>query len=107
MSPKVDGMALDVIQFGRGPEGISVPTPPPSISERIAEDLIEQVRSGQLRPGDRIPSTARLMAQYECSVSPVRDAVRDLKSRELLVGAQGRAVFVADPLPKWINVSST
>lgn len=102
MSPEVEVMGLDVIKSGRGPEGITVPIPP-SISERIAEDLIEQVRSGQLRPRDRIPSTAQLMAQYECSVSPVRDAVRDLKSRGLLVGAQGRAVFVADPLPDWIS----
>jgi GntR family transcriptional regulator len=94
-------MTPTVIESGRGPEGKTVPIPL-SISERIAEELTELVRSGQLRPGDAIPSTAALMAQYGCSVSPVRDAIRRLKTRELLVGAPGRAVYVADPLPRWI-----
>lgn len=101
MSPGVEVMAPTVIKSGRGPEGISVPIPR-SISERIADELTEQVRSGQLRPGDAIPSTAALMEQYQCSVSPVRDAIRGLKTRGLLVGAPGRAVYVADPLPGWI-----
>lgn len=94
-------MTPTVIKSGRGPEGITVPIPK-SKSEQIIEDLIEAVRSGQREPGAAIPSAAQLMEQYQCSVSPVRDAIRVLKDRGLLVGAPGRAVYVADPLPGWI-----
>lgn len=66
------------------------------------ENLIELVRSGQLAPGDAIPSAAKLMEQYDCSISPVRDAIRELKVRGLLAGMPGRAVYVNDPLPDWI-----
>ena len=91
-----------MIELGRGPEGITVPIPPTK-REQIIDGLIELVRSGQLAPGDAIPSAAKLMEQYVCSISPVRDAIRELKWRGLLVGAVGRAVYVNDPLPDWIE----
>jgi DNA-binding FadR family transcriptional regulator len=90
-----------VIESGRGPEGITVPIPP-SKREQIVEDLIGLVRSGDVAPGAAIPSAAQLMEQYDCSISPVRDAIRELKIRGLLTGVPGRAVYVADPLPGWL-----
>lgn len=94
-------MAHTVIKLGRGPEGITVPIPP-SKREQIVEDLTELVRSGALAPGAAIPSAAQLMEQYGCSISPVRDAIRELKIRGLLTGVPGRAVYVADPVPGWV-----
>jgi DNA-binding FadR family transcriptional regulator len=91
-----------VIESGRGPEGITVPIPPTK-REQIVQGLIDSVRSGALAPGGAIPSAAQLMAQYDCSISPVRDAIRELKIRGLLVGAVGRAVYVNDPLPDWMT----
>jgi DNA-binding FadR family transcriptional regulator len=98
-------MTLSVIKSGRGPEGITVPTPPPSKRQQIIDAIVASVRAGELAPGDAIPSTSQLMARFDVSITPVREAVNYLKSRELLVGATGRAVFVADPLPEWITVS--
>jgi DNA-binding GntR family transcriptional regulator len=100
-------MTLSVIESGRGPEGITVssPIPPPGKRQQITDDIIAAVRAGELKPGDRILSTSQLMAKYVVSITPVRAAVDDLKARKLLVGAKGRAVFVADPLPEWITVS--
>lgn len=97
-------MTHSVIESGRGPEGITVPTPqpPPSKRQQIIDAIVASVRAGELAPGDAIPSTSALMARYDVSITPVREAVNELKTRELLVGATGRAVFVADPLPGWI-----
>lgn len=90
-----------MIESGRGPEGITVP--PATKREQIVADLIDLVRSGELLPGARIPSAAQLMKQYDCSISPVRDAIRELKVRGLLTGTPGLAVWVVDPLPDWIR----
>jgi GntR family transcriptional regulator len=101
-------MAQTVIELGRGPEGITVPnTPslPPSKRQQIIDDIIENVRTGRLKPGEAIPSASQLMEKYVVSITPVRQAIDHLKTRELLVGAAGRAVYVASPLPEWIRKS--
>lgn len=89
-----------MIELGCGPEGITVP--PATKREQIIADLIASVRAGDLLPGARIPSAAELMRRYDCSISPVRDAIRELKVRGLLTGAPGLAVYVVDSLPSWV-----
>lgn len=96
-------MTHSVIELGRGPEGITVSSDvPASLRQKIIDDLVEAVRNGDLEPGAPIPSAAKLMATYKCSITPVRAAIEHLKTRELLVGAAGRAVFVVKPLPAWM-----
>lgn len=96
-------MAQIVIESGRGPEGITMSSDvPASLRQQIIDDLIDDVRTGDLQPGAAIPSAAELMAEYQCSITPVRGAIDNLKARGLLVGAAGRAVFVVKPLPSWM-----
>jgi len=73
---------------------------------QIMKDIRERVADGRLRPGQKLPSTRELVAQYahlgaEGSVSPgtVRKAVEELIAADVLVGHQGVGVFVADRLP--------
>jgi GntR family transcriptional regulator len=94
-------MERSVIESGRLPEGITVSIPM-SKAERITAGLIEMVRSGDLVPGDAIPSTTQLMALYDCSAQPVRVAVGELTIRGLVRGVAGRRVYVVDPLPQWM-----
>jgi DNA-binding GntR family transcriptional regulator len=94
-------MARSVIKSGRGPEGITVPIPS-SKKQRIIDDLIDAVRSGRLAPGHPIPSTRDLRATYDASITPVRNAIENLKARGLLVGHAGLRIYVSDPLPQWI-----
>lgn len=63
---------------------------------QIADDLREQIRSGALSPGDPLPSTARLAEQYDCSASVIKMAVSVLRTEGLVVGQQGKGVFVRD-----------
>lgn len=84
------------------------PTLPPSKRQQIIDDIIEDVRTGKLKPGDPILSASQLMDKYApISITPVRQAIADLKARELLVGAAGRAVFVAAELPPWMRALMT
>lgn len=67
-----------------------------SKTQTIIDDITEQIRSGKLRPGDRLPSTAQLREQYGVSITVVRNAVQWLKAVGLVEGLSGVGVFVVD-----------
>lgn len=62
--------------------------------ERIAEDLREQIRSGQLPKGSALPSTKNLIDQYGVAYGTIRDAIRQLKAEGLIEGRPGDGVYV-------------
>ncbi len=70
---------------------------PLRLSDRLAALLGEQIDSGALRPGDRLPTEARLALAHGVSRTVVREAVHQLKSRDRVVSRQGSGVFVAAP----------
>jgi len=63
---------------------------------QIADDLRAQIHSGALAPGGPLPSTARLAERYESSASVAKMAVGILRTEGLVVGQQGKGVFVRD-----------
>ncbi|MBC7730704.1 MAG: FadR family transcriptional regulator [Bacteriovorax sp.] len=72
------------------------------VSERLSDQLAallgEQIESGGLRPGDRLPTEQQLAFAHGVSRTVVREAVHQLKSRRLVLSRQGSGVFVA-PTP--------
>ncbi|CAN5418668.1 hypothetical protein BH11PSE7_BH11PSE7_32770 [soil metagenome] len=66
------------------------------LSDRLAQRLVAQVESGQLVPGDRLPTEQQLAALHGVSRTVVREAMHQLKSRQLVLARQGSGVFVAD-----------
>lgn len=65
------------------------------LSDRLALRLEEQIESGALRPGDRLPTEQQLALAHGVSRTVVREAVHQLKSRALVVSRQGSGVYVA------------
>ena len=65
--------------------------------ERIANDIREQIRTGRLKPGDRLPSIAQLKEHYGVSYGPVRAAMLVLKAEGLVRGQPGEGVYVTGP----------
>ncbi|MBB5080683.1 winged helix-turn-helix domain-containing protein [Nonomuraea endophytica] len=63
---------------------------------QIADDLRAQIRGGALAPGSPLPSTAQLAEQYDVSLSSVKTAVGVLRTEGLVVGQQGKGVYVRD-----------
>lgn len=61
---------------------------------RVANDVREQVSSGKLKPGDRIPTIAQLREKHEVSYSSVYGAMLVLKAEGLIEGRQGDGMFV-------------
>ncbi len=69
---------------------------PPSRAAGIADRLAEEIASGRLAPGARLPTEAAMMAGFEVSRTVVREAIAALKARGLVVTHQGLGGFVAD-----------
>ena len=67
--------------------------------ERIVRELSEQIRSGELRSGDQIPTVASLCAAYEVSRITVLKAIGQLRSDGLITTVPRWGSFVADSLP--------
>ncbi|MED7926244.1 winged helix-turn-helix domain-containing protein [Nonomuraea sp. LP-02] len=63
---------------------------------QIADDLRAQIRGGSLAPGAPLPSTTKLAEQYDASLSVVKLAVGVLRTEGLVIGQQGKGVFVRD-----------
>ncbi|GAA1506310.1 hypothetical protein GCM10009677_43450 [Sphaerisporangium rubeum] len=63
---------------------------------QIADELREQIRRGTLAPGDPLPSTTRLAEDYDASLSVVKMAVGILRNEGLVIGQQGKGVYVRE-----------
>lgn len=71
------------------------------IADRIFHDLKEQVVSGALSEGDRLPTEKELAVHYAVSGSTVREAIRGLSLVGLIDVQHGKGAYVrasADPL---------
>jgi GntR family transcriptional repressor for pyruvate dehydrogenase complex len=63
----------------------------------IVADHLAQMILGELSPGSTLPSEADLAARYDVSRLTIREAVKRLEGRGLLVIARGRKAVVREP----------
>jgi GntR family transcriptional regulator len=61
---------------------------------QLARILEEQIASGELRPGDRLPSEAQLCKFHDVSPMTVRRAINILVDQGAVAAEQGRGTFV-------------
>lgn len=78
----------------------------------IAHDLRERIASGQLRPGDDVPTEAELAERWQTSRGPIRNALAALRAEGLVETTRGRparvvskkatqAVDMSVPFTRW------
>lgn len=65
--------------------------------ERIADDLRQRIRAGELSPGDRLPSETTLVEDYGRSLPTLRQALSLLQAEGLVEKVHGRGNFVRRP----------
>ncbi|MCW6529955.1 MULTISPECIES: histidine utilization repressor [Sphingomonas] len=65
----------------------------------IKHFISEAIRTGELCPGDRVPSEAELVSRFGVSRMTVNRALRELQSAGMLVRRAGSGSFVAEPRP--------
>ncbi len=64
--------------------------------EEILNRMEEKIRTGEWKPGERLPTMQQLAARYGYSLTSVREALRVLESRRLVSIEHGRGMFVAN-----------
>ena len=68
----------------------------PSKTEDVLKKLETEIRSGRLKPGDRLPSMRQLGERYGVSTIVMVKAVRILSEKGLLKTSERSGIFVAD-----------
>lgn len=66
------------------------------IPEEIADQIIQLIRKGDLKPGDRLSPERELAQQLRVSRASVREAMRLLDMKGLLNVRQGAGTFISD-----------
>src|SRR6478609_1583004 len=73
-------------------------TPTPSFSplyQQIKALILQNLKAGEWKPGEPIPSEMDLAARFRVSQGTVRKAIDELAAENLLVRRQGKGTFVA------------
>lgn len=70
---------------------------------QIAEDLREQIESGELEPGQQLRTELELRERYGASRNTVRDAIRWLITLGLVETRAGQGTFVARKLDPYVT----
>lgn len=68
---------------------------PPSV--QLAQILRDQIADGTYPPGSKLPSRAALASEYGVATATANLAVTTLSHEGLVIGQQGRGVFVRSP----------
>ncbi|MBO0721407.1 MAG: GntR family transcriptional regulator [Blastocatellia bacterium] len=70
---------------------------PVPLYHQLKTILLEQIRSGKMKPNDRLPAEDELAASYGVSKATVRQALNEMALAGVLRREQGRGTFVAEP----------
>ncbi len=73
----------------------------------IADAIEAEIRSGHRAPGTALGSRSALSEQYGVGESTIYSAIGTLKDRGMVIGQQGRGVYVADPSTWRIIITDT
>ena len=65
--------------------------------EQIVEEIKAKILSGELKPGDALPSIRQLASELLISVITTKRAYQELESQGFIETQQGRGTFVKAP----------
>ncbi|WP_158845773.1 GntR family transcriptional regulator [Streptomyces sp. NRRL WC-3742] len=65
--------------------------------QRIVQDVLDQIRLGRLKAGDKLPSTRELAAHYDVAPGTVQRALSELRGSKAIYSQQGLGSFVRQP----------
>ena len=70
----------------------------PSLVDLAATQIIDWIREKKLKQGDRLPNEQTLAVQLNVGRGTLREAIRLLSTRNILVVRQGSGTYVADQI---------
>ncbi|MBD5829499.1 GntR family transcriptional regulator [Janibacter melonis] len=69
---------------------------PASLSQRIADGIVDLIRADGLAPGDAIASSRELARRFEVTTPTVREALRRLEATDVIRFRHGSGTYVGD-----------
>jgi DNA-binding FadR family transcriptional regulator len=72
----------------------------PKLSDQVARFLMGEIRSGRVKPGDKLPAESKLAATIGVSRTIIREALVRLEYDGLLESRGGSRTRIADPIKK-------
>ena len=69
------------------------------IYEEISDIILAEIKSGKLKPGDKLPAITKLADSYGVSQASVREALNRLKVLEVIEIKHGHGSFVNQQMP--------
>jgi len=67
--------------------------------QQIAAAIRQEILSGKLQPGARLPSVRRMKEQWNCTIGTVQRAYRELAEEGLVTSRAGQGTRVAESVP--------
>ncbi|MEV1072419.1 winged helix-turn-helix domain-containing protein [Micromonospora parva] len=64
---------------------------------RISDEIIGDLRSGKVKPGDKLPSIADMSDRFDVSSSTIQMVYVRLEALRVIRRHQGKGIFVTDP----------
>ena len=77
-----------------------------STSEMVIEQIKNEITSGDLKPGDKIPTERELVEIMGVSRTSIREAIRALSYSGYLKSIQGKGTFVSENAKKYDEISN-
>lgn len=79
---------------------------PVRLADRVATMLADEIESGRLTTGDKLPTEVELVKQLGVSRTVIREAVSRLSNAGLVEARQGRGVFVLPPRTRPLDLEA-
>lgn len=67
-----------------------------TLSEQLADDIMKIIQEGAYRPGDKLPTEKELCGRLGAGRNTVREALKLLASRNVVVIRQGSGTFISE-----------
>ncbi|MBB6345781.1 FadR/GntR family transcriptional regulator [Nonomuraea muscovyensis] len=72
----------------------------PTLSDALTERMLELIRTGGHRPGDRLPSTRELSQRFAVTTPTLREALRRLEATGAIEMRHGSGIYVGSAIER-------
>jgi len=80
--------------------GSNVPADKQNLGQQVVTRILELVRTGNLRPGDRLPAERKMIEIFRISRPSLREALRSLSILGVIESRHGGGAYVTDLEPR-------
>lgn len=77
-----------------------------NLAQGVVEAFTESIQSGQLKPGEKLPTESVIMELHGVSRTVVREAISHLQAAGLVQTRHGIGTFVLEPQPQPLRISA-